>query len=370
MVYNIPPPPLTRRIDLNVGYSCNIKCGFCYYLTDVKARNRDKDLTTEECRDLIARHYARGLRVLEFTGGEPTIRRDLFELARFAKTAGFSRVSVITNGLRLADNGYARELVSSGVEDFLFSVHGSTAGLHDSVTNVPGSFDRLMTAVRNVQALRVKVRCNSVITGTSLADVYNRARLFRDMGIKTVNFILFNPIQQQTSGADERNFLRYADAAAELKRTIAEFGPAFDKFTVRYLPLCLMPGLEKHVQNVPQVHYDHDEWDYYYRSRTREPLWKWLGGLLAGAAALPDKRLWLSYGWDHFRHAAILQAHTLLHKRKFSKCRRCAYGRICGGVWNEYARRFGDLELTPAPGPAIAEPWHFMDDAQRAETRL
>ncbi len=369
MTKNAPPPPLTRRIDLNVGYSCNIKCSFCYYLTDVKARDRDKDLTTEQCRTLIRRHYAEGLRVLEFTGGEPTIRRDLFDLVRFAKETGFPRVSVITNGLRLSDKEYARGLAAAGVEDFLFSVHGSTAALHDSVTNVPGSFDRLMKAVRNAQSLGAKVRCNSVVTGVNLSDVYGRARLFRDLGIKTVNFILFNPIQQQTEGADESNFLRYSDAAAELKRAMTDFGPDFDKFTVRYLPFCLMPGLERHVQNVPQVHYDHDEWDYYHRSRVREPLWKWLGGLLAGAAVLPGKRFWLSCGWDHFWHAAILQAHSLLHKRMFPKCRRCSFARICGGVWNEYALRFGDSELISVPGPVLAEPWHFMDESQRAETR-
>lgn len=367
MAENKGAPNLTRRIDVNVGYSCNIKCSFCYYLTDVKARSRDKDLTTEECKTLIRRHYARGLRVLEFTGGEPTIRRDLFELARYARETGFPRVSVITNGLRLADGAYARDLVAAGVEDFLFSVHGSTAALHDAVTNVRGSFTLLMKAIRNVQALGVKVRCNSVITGANLPDVYDRARLFRDLGLKTVNFILFNPIEQQAEDADERNFLHYADAATELKRAIADFGPAFDKFTVRYLPLCLLPGLEGHVQNVPQVQYDHDEWDYYYRSYVREPLWKWLGGLLAGALTLPRKGLWLAYGWDHFRHAAILQAHSLLHKRKFPKCRRCAYEHICGGVWKAYARRFGDGELAPAPGPAITEPWHFMSAAQRAE---
>jgi MoaA/NifB/PqqE/SkfB family radical SAM enzyme len=330
----------------------------------VKARNRDKDLSTDECKALIRAHFAAGMEVLEFTGGEPTIRRDLFELVRFAKETGFVTVSVITNGLRLAEPAYARELVTAGVSDFLFSIHGSTPEKHDAVTNVPGSHALLLRAIANVQGLAAKVRCNSVITGANQDDIYARAELLSGMGIRTLNFIMFNPIEQALE-SDERNFLRYSGAAAALKKAIDDFGPSFAKFTVRYMPFCLMRGYEAHIQNVPQVQYDHDEWDYYLRSYIREPLWKWLGGLAVGSVTLPHKGAWLRRGWDHFRHAAILQAHTVLHKSRPAQCRGCAYGFICGGVWKEYARRYGGGELRAEEGPELSDPWHFMTPAQR-----
>ena len=119
-------PSLTTRIDINVGYSCNLKCRFCYYINDVSCRKKNKDLTTIECKKLIRDHFKKGMQVLEFTGGEPTIRNDLFELVRYAQEVGFTHISIITNGLRLADHSFANSLVTQGVNDFLLSLHGST----------------------------------------------------------------------------------------------------------------------------------------------------------------------------------------------------------------------------------------------------
>jgi len=344
-----------------MGYSCNLRCRFCYYFKDLKLRNRNRDLTTEECKRRI-RHYHRcNMKVLEFTGGEPTIRGDLFELARYARESGFSKISIITNGIRLADFNYARELVNSGIGDFLLSLHGSSAQIHDFVTGTEGSYESLLKAVQNLSRLSVRIRFNSVVTGLNLYDVYARAKLFKELNIQIVNFIMFNPIEQ-AKFCEEGNFLRYSGAAAQLKKVIDDFGNSFDKLTIRYMPLCAMGGYENYIQNVHQVHYDHDEWDYYLRSYIREPRWKWLAGILIGLILLPRKRQWLAWGIGHARHAAILQAHSWLNKSKPIQCRRCRYGFICGGVWKEYARRFGTSELKAVSGEFVLRPWHFLSD--------
>lgn len=360
------PPPLTKRIDLNVGYSCNLRCRFCYYINDVRARNKNKDLSTEECKRLIQYHYRCGMKVLEFTGGEPTIRKDLFELVRYAQEVGFSNISIITNGIHLANMGYARELVQSGISDFLFSLHGSSAKTHDFITCVPGSYRLLLKAVENLLGMGVRVRFNSVVTGTSLHDIYARAKLFRSLGVKIINFIMFNPIEQ-ASCAEEINFFRYSEAVPYIKQVIDEMGESFEKLTIRYLPFCFMPGYESYIQNVHQVHYDHDEWNYYQRAYIREPYWKWVGGVLFGLLLLPRKKRWSVLGLEHAKHAAILEAHTFLHKCKLAPCLRCSYRFICGGLWKRYALRFGAAGLNPKEGPLLLEPWHFMTDAQRAE---
>jgi len=128
-----------------------------------------------------------------------------------------------------------------------------------------------------------------------------------------------------------------------------------------------MSGYESYIQNVHQVHYDHDEWNYYQRARIREPYWKWLGGVAFGLLLLPEKNKWRRWRIEHAKHAAILEAHTWLHKCKPSPCHRCSYRFICGGVWKGYNSRFSDNELKPKEGPLIIEPWYFMSDAQRAE---
>lgn len=359
-------PSLTKRIDLNVGYSCNLKCRFCYYARDVKAPGCRRDLTTEECKTLMRAHRRWGMEVLDFTGGEPTVRPDLFSLVRYAKDIGFRQVSVISNGVLLADRTYARELTEAGVDDFLLSLHGSAAAVHDDVTAVPGSYRKLVQAIENLLALPVRVRCNSVVTGAGLDDVMARAKLFEALGVKTVNFIVFNPLEQADC-AEPGNFVRYADAAERFKAVIGACAGSFTKLTIRYMPLCVMQGYERYIENVHQVHYDHDEWDYYRRAFVREPWWKWAGGVVAGALFLPAKGEWAARGREQLLHAAILEAHTILHKVRPQQCRSCRYGFICGGVWRKYAGQFGTAELRAVPGPLLTDPWHFMDAAHRGQ---
>jgi len=370
MIKNYNPPPLTKRIDLNVGYSCNLRCRFCYYIQDIKNLKKGKYLSIQECKKLIQFYHNHNMKILEFTGGEPTIREDFFELVNYAcENMKFSDISLITNGVRLANKSYAKELVQLGVKDFLFSLHGSTANLHDYMTCVSGSYKLLIKAVENLQNLGVKVRCNSVVTGNNLNDIYPRAELFRSLDIKTVNFIMFNPLEQANC-QKEKNFVPYSRASVYLKQVIDSMNDDFKKLTIRYMPLCLMTEYEEYVQNVHQVHYDHDEWNYYLRAYIREPYWKWLGGVTSGLFLLPHKITWKRWGWEHAKHAAILEAHTWLHKCKLPVCQSCSYKFICGGVWEEYAKKFDCKELNSQKGPFLIEPWHFMTDSQRAEYNI
>ena len=348
---------ITRRIDLNVGTTCNLRCKFCYYS---KGLSRPKDLSTAGCKALIRKHRLSGMETLEFTGGEPTVRADLFELVEFALKQGFKNVSMITNGLRLSEKQYARRLVECGVADFLLSLHGSTCLIHDGITGVSGSFDRLLEAVGNLSAMGVKPRLNSVVTSSNVSDVYERAVLARKIGIKTLNFIMFNPLDDADT-RDPGNFVSYPEAAMELKRVIGDMGGYFEKLTIRYMPLCALPGYEKYIQNVQQVHFDHDEWNYYRHAYVKYGGIKWACGVVLGLLLLPDKRSWMKLGFYQAKHAAILTAHSWFNKRRMPACKGCSYGFICGGIWKKYAHKSGSDALKAVPGRLIIEPWHFID---------
>ena len=70
---------ITPRIDINTGHSCNMQCRFCYY---VKSNTRclDEDLTTRQVKSMLRYARKKGKYIVDFTGGEPTIRPDIFEL--------------------------------------------------------------------------------------------------------------------------------------------------------------------------------------------------------------------------------------------------------------------------------------------------
>jgi len=350
---------ITKRIDLNVGAWCNLRCTFCYYKEKLSDSSSKNNLTTKKAKRLIDLYKKSGMEVLEFTGGEPTIREDIFELISYAKKAGFKKISMITNGLTLSSMDFASKITGAGASDFLFSIHGPTPETHDSLTGIKGSFSKLCEGIENIKNLGAKVRCNSVVTGKNASYVFDIARLCYNLGVSRINFIIFNPLEQARCLIAKED-IKYSEAAPILRKTIDEFGKKFEKFIVRYMPLCLMEGYEKYVHNVQQVHYDHDEWNYLLRTRIRQPFCMWLGAVLAGYLFLPTA-LKLNRTLYENKHSAVLNAHSLINKTRTKKCRNCKYYFICGGVWKAYYKLYGDYELNAVAGRVTYNITEFLD---------
>lgn len=79
----------------------------------------------------ILRAKKAGVSTLDFTGGEPTIRKDFFQLLEFAGEQGFPLIRVITNGRMFAHKGFAEKTVSSGVREFRFNLVSHRPEIHD-----------------------------------------------------------------------------------------------------------------------------------------------------------------------------------------------------------------------------------------------
>jgi MoaA/NifB/PqqE/SkfB family radical SAM enzyme len=360
---------LTSRVDLNVGYACNERCKFCYYTQTVRSHDRSKDLTTAQAKRWLEHIRRQGLDTVDLTGGEPTIRGDLFELVAHARALGFRSVAMITNGLRLASADYARACVDAGIDDFLLSIHGASAATHDQVTEAPGSFTRAVAAARHLAAYPVRVRANCVISGYNYREPVATLALFRDLGVETANFILFNPIvEADWRSAPELN-VAYGEAAPYLQEALERHRDGFRRVVVRYIPLCLMRGYEAHVTNMPQIQYDPDEWDYLVRTRIREGRAVATLALGAGMLLHPSKRRALAAGWSVFLHESIKYFLQLKNKVRGAACHDCAYRLICDGLWRHYAEWRGTGELRAVPGPVLDDPAHFLRAAAPAAPR-
>ena len=88
---------------------------------------------------------------MEIIGGEPTVRPDIISLIKFAKELNFDVIMIATNGRMLSYEDFARTILKAGLNSLVFSIHGHTAKLHDSLTRAPGSFKQLNKGVKNVQ---------------------------------------------------------------------------------------------------------------------------------------------------------------------------------------------------------------------------
>ena len=148
-----------RKLDLFIGYSCNNNCRFCY----VANRRKHGDNDSEIIKNKLQTGIAEGCDQVHFVGGEPTIRKDIIELVRFANEIGFKSVVITSNGRMFVYKKFTTELLKLDVTNLILSIHGHNAMIHDSLTQVDGSFDQLMKGIDNIHEIRDKVKSNVLV---------------------------------------------------------------------------------------------------------------------------------------------------------------------------------------------------------------
>lgn len=121
----------------NITNRCNLSCLHCY----AKANTRRVELSTEDCKKIINELSGFGVPIILFSGGEPLLREDIFELANYAKERGIKTV-LSTNGT-LIDENFVEKLK---VFDYVgISLDGIK--VHDKFRGINGAFDRAIKAI-------------------------------------------------------------------------------------------------------------------------------------------------------------------------------------------------------------------------------
>ncbi len=158
-------------------YRCNARCAFCAIWKD-----RSVPLSREASADVVCRNLADvrklGVRVVDFTGGEPLLHDGLPRALRYAKSLGMW-TTVTTNGIRYAE--CARDLAKQ-VDILQFSLHGADRERHDAVTAAP-SFDRVMAGVELASSLGERPSFIHTVTDENLPAVPEVMALARSLGV-------------------------------------------------------------------------------------------------------------------------------------------------------------------------------------------
>jgi 12,18-didecarboxysiroheme deacetylase len=167
----------------NVGRRCNLRCVHCY------SRSRDREysgeLTTDEGRALIDDLASFGSPVLLFSGGEPLMRSDIFELIRHARSQNM-RAVLSTNGT-LITTDVAERLKEMDLSYVGISLDGLRE-THDRFRGVTGSFDDAMRGLRNCKNAGMKVGLRFTINRRNVEDIPGIFRLLREEDIPRVCF--------------------------------------------------------------------------------------------------------------------------------------------------------------------------------------
>ena len=140
-----------ERVHISIGAVCNNNCVFCME-EDRDARYvNNSAMTAERVRWILEEN--RGAEEVCFTSGEPTTRTELPDFTAQARSLGYRRVSVMTNGRRLSHLPYAALLAKAGMSRFYISIHGHTKKLHEGLTRTPDSFEQTVAGLASVARL-------------------------------------------------------------------------------------------------------------------------------------------------------------------------------------------------------------------------
>ncbi len=202
--YRRNPDPATRRpiAVWNCSRRCNLSCVHCY--ADSRDKSYDGELSTEEGKTLIRDLKEFNVPVLLFSGGEPLMREDLFELNAYARERGL-RTVISTNGTLITPE-VARRIKTSGFEYIGISLDG-IGNNNDRFRGKIGAYDDALAGVRNLVEVGQKVGLRFTITNHNYQDIPNLFKLVEQEG---VNRICFYHLAYAGRGAEqERNDLSH-----------------------------------------------------------------------------------------------------------------------------------------------------------------
>jgi len=150
----------------NVTRACNLKCIHCY--ARAVDRKKENELTHDQGLALIDDLAAFGVPVILFSGGEPLVRPDLVELARYAVKKGM-RAVISTNGT-LITKSKAEELMAVGLSYVGISLDGMEA-VNDRFRGKKGAFRDAMAGMRNCREAGLKVGLRFTINRINAKEI-------------------------------------------------------------------------------------------------------------------------------------------------------------------------------------------------------
>lgn len=173
-------------ISWNLTRRCNLFCAHCY-LSACAGADASGELSTEECRRVIDEIAQVNPNVfLILTGGEPLLRRDLFDLTAYASDKGFTLV-LGTNGVLLRER-QARLMRRSGIRGASISLDSTDAKKHDTFRHLPGAWHGAVRATKVLRAEGLDFSIHTSVTSWNVDEISAMIDLARELGCKVLNF--------------------------------------------------------------------------------------------------------------------------------------------------------------------------------------
>jgi len=177
---------------------CELKCCHC------RGAARDCDyageFSTEECFKTIDALAEFSKPMIILTGGEPLMRDDIFDVARYATEQG-CRVVLATCGHLLTPE-IATKLKTSGVMAISVSLDAATAEAHDAFRGIPGAYDKTLAGIELLKDAGIPFQINTTVSTLNADELPQILEKAFELGASTMDFFFLVPTGRGSEIAD------------------------------------------------------------------------------------------------------------------------------------------------------------------------
>lgn len=291
-------------LDLVLDYDCNLACDYCTITPVMRERSLPTGAVVRQLRAARDEGFSR----VSFTGGEPTIRRDLLPLVREARRLGYEDIKVQSNGLLYAEGANVDRLAEAGVTRWHVSIHTHRAEAYERMVRRAGTHALMERGLSRLVERGLDPVADQIVMRDTHPQLPAAVDWLADRGVRRSQLWLVS----LTDGNAEN-----VASLPPLRELLPSVRAAFDRADERavdlrslHLPHCLL-GERK--------------------DRAIDPA---AGGV---RVVTPDAVL-------------DLRDAKLTPRRYVAACEGCPERGVCPGVRPDYLERYGDVEIARARG--------------------
>ena len=165
--------PLYAVFD--VTNECNLGCIHCY------SSEQQEELSTTEVTHILDKLASAGVEMVDFGGGEPLLRTDIFDILAHTKQLGFY-TSISTNGI-LLDEHCARRLKQLNVDHVCVSLDGARPETHDRIRNKKGTYEKAINGVKNCRSAGMTTQISTVVMKSNINELRDMFTLLESLHV-------------------------------------------------------------------------------------------------------------------------------------------------------------------------------------------
>jgi len=219
---------LPKLIAWEVTRSCNLNCVHCR--AAARFGPYPNELSTEDSFKFLDDVKSFSDPIIILTGGEPMMRKDIFDIAEHGTNIGLRMVMAPCGLLMTEEN--TKRMLEVGIKRLSFSIDGATAESHDTFRGVKGAFNAVMKAIEMAKGAGMEFQVNTTITKHNLDELPRILDLVIKLGAVAHHPFLLVPTGRGAELKDQEI------SPKDYEKTLTWFYEMRDKVQIQFKPTC------------------------------------------------------------------------------------------------------------------------------------